>query len=262
MMDDSYSLGAKHYDAAYSVKTDLVDRDFYLDLADTYGGPVLEFGCGTGRMTLPLARQGLDVTGLDASRAMLEVLRAKLAEEPGAVRRRIRTIEGDFRTHDLGNQFPLVAIPFRPMQHMYTTADQLAALKNAGRHLADGGILAFDVFNPRLDKLLSGVGDEYLDLEWPAEDGTDRIVRRYFVKDEVDPVNLNFSGRFIFRLCEGDQVLSEEVQPLKMSVYTYPHLKVLFSAVGLESVAEFGSFDRRPIGPEAPEMIFLLKRRQ
>ena len=263
MIDDSYSLGgAKHYDAAYSVKDDLVDRDFYLDLADEYGGPILEFGCGTGRITLPLARQGVDVTGMDASHSMLEVLRAKLAKERESVQPRTRVVEGDFRTHYLGDQFSLVIIPFRPMQHMYTTEDQLAALQNAGRHLADGGILAFDVFNPNFDKILSGVGEEYLDLEWPAQDGTDRMVRRYFVKDEIDLINLNFSGRFIFRLCEGDKVLSEEVQPLKMSFYTYPHLKALFCAAGLESVEEFGSFDRRPIEPEAPEMIFLLKRRQ
>ena len=64
MVDDSYDLGgAKHYDAAYSVKEGLVDRDFYLDLANEYGGPVLEFGCGTGRITLPLARRGVEVTG-------------------------------------------------------------------------------------------------------------------------------------------------------------------------------------------------------
>ena len=262
MIDDSYSSGAKHYDAAYSVKEDLVDRDFYLNLANEYGGPVLEFGCGTGRITLPLARQGVDVTGMDASHSMLEVLRAKLAKESGSVQRRTRVIEGDFRTHYLDDQFSLVIIPFRPMQHMYTTEDQLAALKNARRHLADGGILAFDVFNPSFAKILTGVGEEYLELEWPAQDGSDRMVRRYFVKDEIDLINLNFSGRFIFRLCEGDKVLSEEAQPLKMSFYTYPHLKALFYAAGLESVEEFGSFDRKPIGPEAPEMIFLLKRRQ
>lgn len=261
MIDDYYSSGAKHYDAAYSAKEDLVDRDFYLDLANEYGGPVLEFGCGTGRITLPLARRGVAVTGMDASHSMLEILRAKLAKECESVRRRTRVIEGDFRTHYLRDQFSLVVIPFRPMQHLYTTEDQLAALKNAGRHLADGGILAFDVFSPLFDKILSGVGEEYLDLEWPTQDGTERTIRRYFVKDEIDLVHLNFSGRFIFRLCEGDNVLSEEVQPLKMSFYTYPHLKALFCATGLEIVGEFGSFDRRPIGPEAPEMIFLLKRR-
>ena len=262
MIDDSYSLAAKYYDAAYSVKEDLVDRDFYLELAREYGGPVLELGCGTGRITLPLARQGIDVTGIDASRAMLEVLRAKLADEPSAVRRRVRVVEGDFRTLCLCDQYPLVVIPFRPMQHMYTTEDQLAALRNAGRHLADGGTLAFDVFNPRFDKLLSGDGEEQLELEWPAEGGTGRTIRRYFVKDGYDPVNLVFSGKFVFRLCEGDRVLSEEVEPFKMSVYTYPHLKALFCAAGLESVGEFGSFDRQPIGPDTPELIFLLKRRR
>ena len=81
-----------------------------------------------------------------------------------------------------------------------------------------------------------------------------------FVKDGYDPVNLVFSGRFIFRLCEGDRVLSEEAENFKMSVYTYPHLKALFRAAGLESVGEFGSFDRKPIGSGAPEMIFLLNR--
>ena len=132
MTKDSYRLAAKHYDAAYSVKEDLVDRGFYLDLAREYGGPVLELGCGTGRITLPLARQGIDVTGMDASRAMLEVLRAKLAEEPAAINAQSTShVEGDFRTLCLGDQFPLVVIPFRPMQHMYTTEDQLAALRNA-----------------------------------------------------------------------------------------------------------------------------------
>ena len=203
MIDDSYSLAAKHYDAAYSVKEDLVDRDFYLDLAREYGGPVLELGCGTGRIALPLARQGIDVTGMDASRAMLEVLRAKLADEPAAVKRRVRVVEGDFRALCLADQYPLVVIPFRPMQHMYTTEDQLAALRNAGRHLADGGVLAFDVFNPRFDKLLSGDGQEHLELEWHTEDETGRTIRRYFVKDGFDPVNLVFSGSFIFRAVRG-----------------------------------------------------------
>ena len=82
MTNDPYRAGAKHYDDAYSVKVDLADRDFYLDLAEEYGRPVLELGCGTGRITIPVARQGVDITGLDASPSMLGVLRRKLVEEP------------------------------------------------------------------------------------------------------------------------------------------------------------------------------------
>ena len=74
----------------------------------------------------------------------------------------------------------------------------------------------------------------------------------------MDTLNLNFTGRFTYRLYEGEQLLSEEVQPLKMSFYTYPHLKLLFAAAGLQVVREFGSFEGDPIGPERPEMIFVL----
>ena len=131
---------------------------------------------------------------------------------------------------------------------------------SAGCHLADRGILAFDVFNPRFEKILSGVGYEYLEDEWLAQDGSGRTFRRFFVKDALDMVHLNLSGRFIYRLYDGERVVTEEVHPLRMSFYTYPHLELLFAAAGLEIISEFGSFDRRPLGPDAPEMIFLLKR--
>lgn len=259
-MDDTYEAGAKYYDDVYGMKEALADRDFYVELAREHGGPVLELGCGTGRIALPIARSGIDITAVDVSAAMLQVLQNKLSDEPDSVRQRVKAVTGDMRRLHLERQFSLVTIPFRPMQHMYTTADQLAALMSAGRHLADRGILAFDVFNPSFEKILSGVGNEYLETEWLASDGSDRTFRRFFVKDALDMVHLNLSGRFIYRLYDGERVVTEEVHPLRMSFYTYPHLELLFAAAGLEIVSEFGSFDRRPLGPDAPEMIFLLKR--
>lgn len=69
-----YSVTAKHYDAAYAVKQDLVDLPFYLDLAKRFGGPVLELACGTGRILLSVARQGIAIDGVDNSLPMLRVL--------------------------------------------------------------------------------------------------------------------------------------------------------------------------------------------
>ena len=257
MAEDMYEAGARYYDAAYAEKN-LVDRDFYLDLAREFGGPILEMGCGTGRITLPVAREGIAVTGVDFSPSMLEVLRRKLDDEQESVRRAVQTVDGDFRTLELAVKFPLVMIPFRPMQHMYTIEDQLAALTSARRHLTEQGVLAFDVFNPRLERVLGGVGEEFKEMEWPAEDGSGRTWHRYFIKDSVDTFNLSLTGRFTYRLYEGEQLLFEEVQPLKMSFYTYPHLKLLFAAAGLQSIREFGSFEGDPIGPDMPEMIFVL----
>ncbi len=76
---DSYRVSAKYYDGAYSNMHDLVDAQFYVGLAKESGGPVLELGCGTGRVLLPIARAGVEIQGLDNSRPMLDLLREKLS---------------------------------------------------------------------------------------------------------------------------------------------------------------------------------------
>ena len=260
MTHDPYETGARFYDGAYSGKRP-GDVAFYADLAAAAGSPVLELGCGTGRVALPIARRGLSITGLDSSRSMLSVLRGKLEAEPAEVRGRVELVQGDMRSERLGRLFSLVVIPFRPMQHMYSVEDQLAALTTAREHLAEDGLFAFDVFFPMLGRVEGGIGEEYLESEWPAADGSGRVRRRYFRKDAYDPVDLNFSGVFLHRLCDGDEVVEEEVQPLRMSVYTYPHLKLLFAAADLEIVEQYGTFDRQPLDADAREMIFVLKRR-
>src|SRR6266508_3521831 len=117
------------------------DVAFYVEEAARTGGPVLELGCGTGRILLPLARAGHTVHGLDSSRHMLARCREKVAAEPAPVRGRITLHEGDVRAFDLGQGavFPLVIAPFRVFQHMITIDDQLACLAAVARHLAPGG---------------------------------------------------------------------------------------------------------------------------
>src|SRR5215471_11119498 len=91
-------ISAKYYDDAYATKADLVDRGFYVDLARQIGGPVLELACGTGRILLPIAREGIAIHGVDASPAMLRVLRQNLQREPKDVRELVSVFEGDIRT--------------------------------------------------------------------------------------------------------------------------------------------------------------------
>jgi len=132
---NSYNVAAKYYDGAYAAMN-LADAPFYADLAREIGGPVLEIGCGTGRVLLPIARQGIEIYGIDNSAPMLEVLRENLAHENADVRSRVALHTGDMREFRLQRTFPLVTIPFRPMQHMFTLADQVAALKSAAAHLS------------------------------------------------------------------------------------------------------------------------------
>lgn len=258
---DTYALSARYYDAAYAA-VELVDASFYLALAREIGGPVLEIGCGTGRVLLPIARAGVEIYGLDQSPAMLEILREKLRIEPEQVRRLVTLHAGDMRTARFSQKFRLVIIPFRPLQHMHTMGDQIAALRTAAFHLNDEGRFAFDVFYPRFDSLLSGIGEEHFEMEWPVKGKPGTTIRRFYRKDSIDKIQQNFAGTFIYRTFEREHVIREETAPLHMSWYTYPQLRALFVLAELELVKEYGSFARGPLDNTSAEMIFILKKAQ
>jgi len=261
---DTYHVIAKYYDGAYAAKQDLVDLPFYLELAEQSRGPVLEIACGTGRVLLPIARKGIEVCGVDNSQPMLQVLQENLAAEAPEIRQRITVHEGDMRSFRLSRKFPLVMIPFRPMQHMFTVEDQVAALKTAAAHLTDTGVLAFDVFYPKFEMIWARVGEEVAEMEWTPPSDPTRTVRRFFRKDSVDKIHQIFNFTFIFRTYErtgqNESLVLEETESFRLCYYTYPHLRALFLLAGLEPVAEYGSFSKAALDNQAEQMIFLLRK--
>lgn len=127
------------------------DASYYRDLAKRRKAKhVLELGIGNGRVALPMARAGIDVTGIDHSAPMLEDLRSRLAKEKPAVRERVRLVEGDMRTTKLrGSKFDLVICPFNAALHMYTRQDVEDWLACVRAHLAPrGGRFVFDISMP------------------------------------------------------------------------------------------------------------------
>ncbi len=120
---DEYRVIAEFYDhvVPYRERRDVA---FFVETAREAGGPVLEIGCGTGRVLIPTARAGIEIVGLDASAAMLALCRQKLAREAEDVQSRVTLVEGDMRRFDLeresgtGAKFALATIPFRPFQHL------------------------------------------------------------------------------------------------------------------------------------------------
>ena len=134
-----YDLIADLYDhvTTYAERNDV---KFFVEEAKRSGGPVLEIGCGAGRVLLPTARAGIDIVGLDLSEHMLGLCRQKLASQPEDVRSRVTLVLADMPGQfDLGKVFRLATIPFRPFQHLTTVDDQFSCLRSIHRHLADGG---------------------------------------------------------------------------------------------------------------------------
>jgi SAM-dependent methyltransferase len=115
---------------------------FYAALAHETGGPALEIGCGTGRVSIPIASQGFAVTGLDIVPGMLERARRKSALLP------VHWVEGDGRSFELGERFRLIFLTGNAFQLFLTRTDQEALLKQVHRHLYDDGLFAFETRNP------------------------------------------------------------------------------------------------------------------
>ena len=116
----SYDGWADVYDSIYAYVRE--DIPFYVEEASRLGGPVLELGCGTGRITLPIAQSGIDIVGLDNSDGMLEVARrkARLLEDGNGV---VDLHMADMRDFSLGRTFPLVIIPFRGFLALLSVED-------------------------------------------------------------------------------------------------------------------------------------------
>ncbi|WP_448190331.1 class I SAM-dependent methyltransferase [Azospirillum sp. sgz301742] len=131
----------------------LGDVGFYKELAARIlaqgGGPVLEVGCGTGRLTIPLARLGMEVWAVDVSAGMLAQLRAKLAREEPAVQARVRVVQQDAACLALPERgFALALLPFNTLMLIPDPDEERAALAAIAAHMAPGATLAFDVMNP------------------------------------------------------------------------------------------------------------------
>lgn len=142
----SHYRDAHYYDHAYArYKPDLA---FYVGLATESGGPVLELGAGTGRVSRAIAREGVDVVAIDKMPSMVERAVARLAKEPRRVRDRIQLLTGDLRETRLDARFELIIAPFNVFQHLYTREDVERALDTVTRHLAPEGRFAFDVLLP------------------------------------------------------------------------------------------------------------------
>ncbi len=154
--EESGSLFVEAYDAFYSASAPQIIGDvaFYERAAREVGGPVLELACGTGRVALPLAKAGLQVTGVDRSEAMLTIARRKLAALPASVRERLSLVNQDMSALNLDRDFGLILVPFRSFQSLLTIDLQRRSLEAIRPHMAPTGRLILHLFDPRLDWLI------------------------------------------------------------------------------------------------------------
>jgi SAM-dependent methyltransferase len=258
--DDEYAITADLYDYVVPYR-DRADVGFFVEAAQASGGPVLEVGCGTGRVLIPTARAGIDIVGLDLSAHMLAVCRQRLLAEPQEVQSRVRLVQGDMRRFNVGQSFRLVTLPFRPFQHLTTVEDQLSCLATIHRHLAANGKLILDLFNPSLHALTrDNVGQEQSDEpEFMMPDGR-RVVRRsktvardYF--NQITHVEL------IYYVTHPGGRQERLVHAFPMRYLFRFEVEHLLARCGFEVEQVYAGYDKSPYGSAYPgELIFVARK--
>jgi len=260
MSGDEYGSVADLYDHVTPYR-DRADVAFFVDAASAAGSPVLEIGCGTGRVLIPTARAGIEIVGLDLSPGMLEVCRQRLRQEPDAVQQRVTLVHSDMRQFDLGGAFTLATIPFRPFQHLLGVDDQLACLASIRRHLAAGGRLIFDVFNPSLDALVNmPIGQEAgMEPEFAAPGGR-RVTRCYKIvaSDRFAQIN---DIELIYDVIHADGRQERFIHGFRMRYLFRYEVEHLLARAGFIVEHLYAGYDRSQYGSTYPgELVFVARK--
>jgi len=245
----TYDVLSRYYDLENADFTE--DLEFWLDLADTYGDPVLELGCGSGRVLLHLARRGHAVTGVDNSPDMLALLEAKLKQ---ATARHIAVpptrLSASLHDFQAGHRFKLAIMPFNTFMHLLTLDDQAAALTNIRRHLEAGAPLALDLSNPADAYAAADTG---LTPERTFRDG-ETLVQQFSILNLDRTAQLAHITWLYDSIAPGGAV-QRTVVPMTLR-YTFPgEMRLLLERCGFTLAHLYGNYDCSPLADGNPRMI-------
>ena len=233
------------------------DVEWYRRQAQECGGPVLELGAGTGRITLALARDGVLIYALDTHRDMLAALQRKVADQPKELRERVVPLEGDMRAFRLEARFALIIAPFRVLLHNLTEDDQLSCFHRVREHLRPGGRFAFNVFHPSLEYMAQHSGALAGVWRWAGtfqhHDGG-CVVRSE--ANRYDTVRKRVHSQHRYEEYGPDGILKKTfLHRLELS-YLYPaDIQRLLAGAGFRSVRIAGGFDGRPFERDTDELV-------
>lgn len=233
---------------------------FYRALARESGGPVLEIACGTGRVAIPIARDGMPVTGLDVVPGMIERARSKAAGLPA------RWIVGDARSFELGERFRLIFLTGNAFQAFVTNADQEALLRRVRAHLDDRGIFAFETRNPRLSR-----GDPGAGLFVPLASRAEEEPGASFVNAAGHEVRVSSTRRYdhvtqimhLTRYKRWNDGARDHVVVARTALrYTFPQeLAALLHYNGFTIVRQCGDWNEEPVSAASPSIISVCRQR-
>jgi SAM-dependent methyltransferase len=200
--------------------------DFWLSQAKIRGGSVLELGCGTGKLSIPLAQAGYSVVGLDISAALLKFAASKNGD--------VKWIEADMRNFDINEKFSLIMLPSNNLGHLHTVEDFENCIRCVKRHLKPGGVFVIDVFVPNLKLLLRSADVEYVLDEYDSPEGQGQV--RVMAWSYYESTTQIMRTTTIRKIADHPDVVGS----LDLKMYFPRELEALVRCNGLRIVERYG----------------------
>ncbi|MGC8878007.1 MAG: class I SAM-dependent methyltransferase [Anaerolineae bacterium] len=252
--EDDYDAFARFYDLFYAQRDE--DIAMYLDFAQAADGTILELGCGTGRLLLPLARAGHRIVGLDSSAEMLARARERL--RAAGLTGCVTLAQGDLRHFDLGERFALAILSANTFMHCHDTQEQLACLGCIHRHLHSGGRLVVDLTHPDVQTLAET--DGHLLGDDPVRDPQTGCTVLRFIRQRLDMANQMQHVTFIIDEAAPDGNVRRTLFPFRLRFVFRFEMELLLRLAGFGLEALYGSYHLAPFESHSEQMIFVARR--
>ncbi|MDQ8203454.1 class I SAM-dependent methyltransferase [Pelagicoccus sp. SDUM812003] len=248
-------LEAKWYDLLDEL-SDFEDVDFYRLIVQSHPGPVLDVGCGTGRLMLPLLRDERQVEGIDCSESMLSICERSLRDSGFEA----RIGQADMRSFDLGERrFGSILIPGYSIQMLGTRDEWIASLRCCRDHLLPGGQVVVPIYLP-WDYVWEEADEGGLELRRERRDEATGERLKAFQSWKLDRQAQRLELRNVYRRESGSGRLEEEQETLMRLIWRLPHeMMQLLEEAGFEEVALYGDYGSEPPEEDSETIIYVAK---
>lgn len=250
-MKTEYNVGDFVYDADIydGFNTSLSDLAFYKKwLPRSSDARILELCCGTGRLTIPIAKANYNICGVDYTRSMLE--RAKVKASQSGLK--IDFIEADIRALNLSEKFDFIFIPFNSIHHLYENEDLFKALKVVGNHLKEKGLFLLDCFNPNIRYIVEKEQEKQAIVEYTTNDGRKVLIEQSMHYEDATQINRIKWHYFV----NGE---FHSIQNMDMRLFFPQELDLYLTQAGFNIVHKFGDFTEGAFHNGSEKQIYVLK---
>jgi SAM-dependent methyltransferase len=249
-----YDLIAPFYDIEHAHFEE--DLSLYTNFAELCGSPLLELACGSGRLLVPLARQGYELTGVDSSAGMLKL--AQEALEQAGVAAQCKLAQENMCRLSLGQKFRLAFIALGSFGHVCTRQEQRQTLAAVRDHLTTGGRFILDISNADVRYMEHLSGQVLHQGTWPRQDGA---LLSHFVSPASSLTKHLLELTHFYEEHRQGEAVRRTVITTHLYLFERNEVELLLEEAGFEIADVYGDYELNPFEHDSPRMIFIAEAR-